>query len=74
MASPLQEIDDVLEDLETLLKNTDVTSALAEKNVNASLAMLALDGLAAYLRGDKTKALEELHDFFDEVEHRKKMS
>jgi len=74
MSSPLQEIDDVMEELETLLKNPDVSAALAEKGVNTSLAMLAMDGLAAYLRGDKAKAVDELVLFTDEVKARSAMS
>ena len=70
MTSPLGEIDDVFDELETLLKNPDVGAALAEKGVNTSLAMLAMDGLAAYLRGDKAKAVEELTQFVEEVRAR----
>lgn len=70
MSSPLDEIDDVFEELETLLKNPEVGAALSEKGVNTSLAMLAMDGLAAYLRGDKAKAVEEMSHFAEEVEAR----
>ena len=72
MATPLSEIDDVLADLETLLKNPDVGAALADKGVNTSLAMLAMDGLAAYLRADKPKAIEEMTTFVEEVSARMK--
>ena len=74
MSSPLQEIDDVFEELETLLKNPEAGAALTAKGVNTSLAMLALDGLAAYLRGEKDKALDELQQFVDEVKARGKLS
>ena len=74
MTSPLDEIDDVFSDLETLLKNPDVVSALAEKGVNASIAMLAMDGLHAYLKGEKAKALEDLSHFAEEVDARAKAS
>jgi len=70
MTSPLGEIDDVFDELETLLKNPDVGTELAAKGVNTSLAMLAMDGLAAYLRGDKAKAVEELTQFVEEVRAR----
>ena len=72
MSSPLSEVDDVLAELETLLKNPDVGAALAEKGVNISLAMLAMDGLAAYLHGDKPKAVEDLTHFAEEVAARMK--
>lgn len=70
MTTPLDEIDDVFAELETLLKNPEVGTALAGKGVNASLAMLAMNRLAAYLRGDKAKAVSELTDFVDEVRAR----
>lgn len=70
MGTPLAEIDEVLGDLETLLKNPDVGAALADKGVNTSLAMLAMDGLAAYLRGEKSKAVEEMTHFAEEVASR----
>ncbi len=74
MSSPLSEIDDVFADLETLLKNPDVGAALAEKGVNISLAMLAMDGLHAYVKGDKAKAVEDLTHFAEEVAARAKES
>jgi hypothetical protein len=70
MTTPLGEIDDVLEELETLLKNPEVGAALAGKGVNTSLAILAMDGLAAYLRGDKNMAVDELSQFVEEVKAR----
>jgi hypothetical protein len=73
-AGPLGEIDDVLEDLETLLKNPEVGAALADKGVNTSLAMLGMDGLAAYLRGDKAKAVEDSTHFAEEVDSRMRAS
>ena len=74
MSSPLSEIDDVFGDLETLLKNPDVGAVLAEKGVNTSLAMLAMDGLHAYLKGEKGKAIEDLTHFTEEVTARAKQS
>ncbi len=74
MTKPLEELDDVLADLETLLKNPDVGAALADKGVNTSLAMLAMDGLAAYLRGDKAKAVEDCSHFAEEVQSRMQIS
>jgi hypothetical protein len=74
MSSPLDEIDAVFADLETLLKNPDVGAALADKGVNVSLAMLAMDGLAAYLKGDKAKAVEDTTHFAEEVAARARAS
>ncbi len=74
MGTPLSEIDDVFAELETLLKNPEVCAALADQGVNTSLAMLAMDGFVAYLRGDKAKAVEELTHFTEEVSARMKES
>ena len=74
MRSPLDEIDDVFQELEQLLKNPDIGAALAEKGVNTSLAMLAMDGLHAYLQGDKAKAIEDTTHFAEEVAARAKES
>jgi hypothetical protein len=65
--SGVDEIDDVFEELETLLKDVDVGAELADRGVNVSLAMTAADGLRAYLHGDKEKALLELGTATDEI-------
>lgn len=67
MATPIDELMDVLSEVETLLKNPDVEQALAAKGVNTSLAMVALDGFRAYLSGDKARAAEDLGTFAEEV-------
>jgi hypothetical protein len=61
------EIDDVFDELETLLKNPDVGAALADRGVNVSLAMTLADGMRAYLHGDKEKAILELGTATDEI-------
>jgi len=63
----VDEIDDVFEELETLLKNPDVGAELADRGVNISLAMTLADGVRAYLHGDKEKALLELGTATDEI-------
>lgn len=63
----LAEVDDLFSDLETLLKNPDVGAALADLGVNVSLAMLASDGLKAYLHGDKARAADDFTQFGEEV-------
>ena len=51
--SGVDEIDEVFEELEALLKNADVGGELAALGVNVSLAMTLADGIRAYLHGDK---------------------
>ena len=70
MSKALAEVDEVIGDLLTLLKNPDVGEALTARGVNTSLAMVALDGLAAYLRGDKARAIEELETAVEEIRTR----
>jgi hypothetical protein len=65
--SATSELDDVLDELEILLKNPDVGADLADSGVNVSLAMTLADGLRAYLRGDKQKALLELGTATEEI-------
>jgi len=64
---PLGEIGEVLGELDTLLKNPDVGAALAERGVNISLALVGVEGLRAYLEGDKERAAEEFSTLAEEV-------
>jgi hypothetical protein len=68
--SGADEIDDVFEELETLLKNPDVGAELAERGINISLAMTLADGVRAYLHGDKEKAVLELGTATEEIADR----
>jgi predicted naringenin-chalcone synthase len=66
-SAALLELEDVFEELDTLLKNPDVGAELADRGVNVSLAMTLADGVRAYLNGDKEKALLELGTATDEI-------
>jgi hypothetical protein len=72
--SGADEIEDVFEELDALLKNPDVGHELAQKGVNISLAMTLADGLRAYLHGDKKKALLEIGTATDEIAARLTLS
>ena len=61
------EIDDLFDDLDMLLKNPEAGGELAELGVNVSLAMVAADGLRAYLHGDKEKAAEDFSTAAEEI-------
>ena len=63
----LAELAEVLEDLDSLLKNPDVGVELNDKGVNTSLAMTIVEGLRAYVRGDKQGALLELGTATEEI-------
>jgi hypothetical protein len=64
---PLGELGLVLGELDTLLKNPDVGAALAERGVNISLALVGVEGLRAYLAGEKERAAEEFSTLAEEV-------
>jgi hypothetical protein len=61
------ELEDLFDELDTLLKNSEVGATLAGKGINISLAIVAADGLRAYLRGDKARAAEELATAAEEI-------
>jgi hypothetical protein len=63
----MKELDEVLEDLVTLLKNPDVVSELTARGINTSLALVGAEGLQAYVHGDKTRAAEDLATVAEEI-------
>jgi hypothetical protein len=65
--TPIAELDEVFDELDTLLKNPEVGAVLTAGGVNTSLAMTLADGLRAYVHGDKTKAILELQTATDEI-------
>jgi hypothetical protein len=64
------ELEQLFDELDSLLKNADAGAALAERGINVSLAMTAADGLRAYLQGDKVRAAEELSTAAEEIASR----
>ncbi len=65
--SPLAALDDLFDELDLLLKNSDLGAELAARGVNVSLAMTLAYGLRAYVHGDKGKALVELETATEEI-------
>ena len=63
----LTQLDELLAELDALLKDAEIGAALTERGVNVSLALVAKDGLAAYLHGDKRRAAEDFATFSEEV-------
>ena len=70
----LAELCEVLGELDTLLKNPDVGAALADRGVNISLALVGVEGLRAYLEGDKVRAAEEFSTLAEELAGRLELS
>lgn len=67
-----REIDGLFDDIDALLKNADVQSVMTARGVNTSIAMLVADGLRAYLRGEKDRAIEDLSVAVEEITQRYK--
>jgi hypothetical protein len=66
----MKELDDVFEDLDSLLKNPEVSAELIAKGVNTSLAIVAAEALKAYLSGDKPRAAEDFEMVAEEISTR----
>jgi hypothetical protein len=66
----MKELDEVFAELVMLLKNPDVGAELAARGVNVSLAIVGVEGLAAYVRGDKATAAEDLSTVAEEIASR----
>lgn len=63
-------LTELFQELESLLKQPDSSASLAELGVNTSIALVAAQGLHAYLRGDKAAAAEDLATAAEEVRAR----
>jgi division protein CdvB (Snf7/Vps24/ESCRT-III family) len=66
----MKEIEDVFEDLDSLLKNPEVGAELIAGGVNTSLAIVAAEALKAYLSGDKARAAEDFEMVAEEISSR----
>jgi hypothetical protein len=67
---PVVEIGALLDDLEALLKNGEVIAALTGKGVNASIALVAVDGLRHYLQSKKGEAADDFGTVTEEIRGR----
>jgi hypothetical protein len=57
----------LLDELEALLKDPTKDEELSANKANTSLALLVVDGLRAYLRGDHPQAGEDLQAAGEEI-------
>ena len=67
---PAVEIGAVLDDIEALLKNGEVIAALTIKGVNASIALVAVEGLRRYLANKKAEAADDFATVTEEIRAR----
>jgi len=63
----MKELDDVFEDLVSLLKNPEVVAELTTRGINTSLALVGAEGLQSYVHGDKARAAEDLATVAEEI-------
>jgi hypothetical protein len=63
----LRELDEILDELDALLKSNALGDALSDRGVNISLALTAAPGLRAYLHGDKANAIADLSTAAEEI-------
>lgn len=66
-STAMKELREVLEDLDTLLKNPDVGAELTSRGVNVSLAIVAAEALVAYVEGDRERAAEDFDTVAEEI-------
>lgn len=67
MSRPMDELADVFQELDVLLKNPDVCAELNTRGVNVSLAIVAADAVRAYIAGDKARAAEDFDTVAEEI-------
>jgi hypothetical protein len=60
----------LLDEVEALLKTPGVGMELGRRGINTSVALVATQGLAAYLQGDKRRATEDLATAAEEIRAR----
>lgn len=61
---------ELLGQVETLLRSPTVSMDLGRRGVNTSLALVATQGLAAYIAGRKLQAAEDLGTAAEEIRAR----
>lgn len=62
-----KEFEQVFAEILTLVKMGETGELLADRGVNTSLVMLGLDGLRAYIAGEKLKAAEDFETLAEEL-------
>jgi len=60
----------LLEEVEALLKDPHLALDFGRRGVNTSLALLGVQGVIAYLDGNKARAIEDLATVAEEIRAR----
>lgn len=66
----MRTIQRLLSDVEELLKTPSVGVELAQRGINQSVALVAVQGLSSYLHGDKRRAADDLGTAAEEIRAR----
>jgi hypothetical protein len=61
----------LLMEVEELLKQPSIGFELAKGNVNTSIALLAVQGLIAYVQGNERRASEDFETAAEEIKSRR---
>jgi hypothetical protein len=69
----LAELEELLDDLDGVLKQPEIDAELTSRGINTSLALLVADGLRAYLQGRKKEAADDLSTAAEEIAARLSM-
>jgi hypothetical protein len=57
----------LLSDVEGLLKHPSISVELGNRGINASIALLAVQGLTAYVEGNRLRAQEDFATAAEEI-------
>jgi hypothetical protein len=60
----------LLREIESLMKHPSVAVELGQRGVNSSIAILAVQGLSAYVEGQRARALDDFATVADEIRAR----
>lgn len=61
----------LLTEVESLLKQPSVAFELGKRRVNTSIALLAVQGIVAYMNGDERRASDDLETAVEEIKARR---
>jgi hypothetical protein len=65
-----KELDELLDELDVLLKSSELGARLTARGINTSLALLVAEALRSYLKGNKKEAAEDLGTAAEEIASR----
>jgi hypothetical protein len=63
-------LKELFDEIEEVLKAPEALAELTAKNVNTSIALVAVQGLRAYLAGDRAQAADDLGTAAEEIRMR----